>query len=211
MMSGREQSTNQQRASLTEEAEQMAAALCRGFRAHDQGNRQQAIEEFSFTDTRQFPHLSETQAREASVAYVNALFNKDDIEIDHLQNGGFNRQALAQTDWTPVSTQFRVRASIVGMNPEYAEMSALGWKRHKIGGDYWTLLQRAQAHEFRAALQDTSYPSKPKDGQSGFGPEPMRYVTAVELHDMHTEAHWQQAKRIMTPYFERILREQTDE
>lgn len=210
-MSGRDQRTAQHPESLTEQAERLAAAVCRGFRAHDQGNREEAIEAFFVADKRQFSHLSESQAREASIAYVNALFEKDDVEIGHLRNGGFDQQGLATTDWTPVSTQFRVRASIVGMNPEYAELSTLGWKRHKIGGDYWTPLQRAQMYELRAALQDPSYPSKPKDGQSGFGPEPMRYVTAVELHDMHTESHWKQAKRIMTPYFERILQEQTDE
>ena len=192
-------------------ASELAAALCRGFRAHDNGNRAEAIEAFSSVDTQQFPHLDETEAREASIAYVDALFAKDDVEIDHLRDGGFDRDGLAETDWSPVSTQFRIRASIVGMDPQYAEASTSGWRRHKAGGDYWTPLQRAQMYELRAALQDPSYPAKPKYGQSGFGPEPMRYVTAVELHDMHTRTHWQQAERIMTPYFERILEGHRDE
>jgi len=39
----------------------------------------------------------------------------------------------------------------------------------------------------------------------------MRYVLAVELHDMHTDAYWEQAKDVMIPYFERILQEQSNE
>lgn len=208
-MSGHEQYGKKPTDGIAELAETTARAACRGFRAHDRGNRQAAIEAFSTVDRNQFAHLSDTEAREASIAYVNALFEKNDVEIDHLENGGFDTERLTDADWSPVSTQFRVRASIVGMDPAYAEASTLGWKRHKIGGDYWTPLLRAQTHEIRAALQDPSYPNKPKDGRSGYGPEAMRYVTGVELHDMHTERNWQQAVRVMTPYFERIFREHT--
>lgn len=196
---------------LSVRAERLAEAVCRGFRAHDQGERTAAIEAFTTVDNAQFPHLTERQSREAATAYVNALFEKDDVEIDHLRDGGLDQEGLEEADWSPVSTQFRIRASVVGMDPAYAEASTLGWKRHKIGGDYWTPLARAQTHELRVALQDSSYPRKPKDGLSGFGPEPMRYVTAVELHDMHSETHWRQAEEIMIPYFERILREHTDD
>jgi hypothetical protein len=196
---------------VTERAAALARAVCRGFRAHDRGDRQAAIDAFRTVDSAQFPRLSETEAREAATAYVNALFEKDNVELGHLASGAFDTGRLADADWSSVSTQFRVRASLVGMDPEYAADSTLGWKRHKVGGDYWTPLQRAQMYELRAALEDPSYPQKPKDGRSGFGPEPMRYVTAVELHDMHTEEHWRQAERVMTPYFERILRSHADE
>lgn len=122
-MSCRNKDAVEQSEAFTDEAERLAAAVCRGFRAHDRGDREEAIEAFSIADRRQFAHLPESKAREASVAYANALFAKDDVEIDHLSNGGFDQQGLAATDWTPVSTQFRVRASIVGMDPEYAELS----------------------------------------------------------------------------------------
>lgn len=184
----------------------MATALCRGFIAHDDGDRDAAIEAFHEVDRRQFAHLNEDRAREAAVAYVDALFAKDDVELKHLHDGDLDSEELDAARWEPVSRHFRVRAATAGMDPEYARASTLGWKRHKTGGDYWTPIQRAQMHEFRAALQNPSYPEKPKYGQSGFGPEPVRYVAGIELHDMHTADHWEQAVDVMTPYFERILR-----
>jgi hypothetical protein len=189
----------------------MAKETCLGFREHDRGNRKKAITHFAFVDRLQFAHLDETEAQQAATAYVNALFAKDDVEIKHLRNGRLDKNGLRNADWSPVKTQFRIRASVVGMDPSYAEYSTKGWRRHKVGDDYWEPLLKAQQHELRAALQDCTYPRKPKDGQSGFGPESMRYVLAVELHDMHTDAYWEQAKDVMIPYFERILRGQSNE
>jgi len=196
---------------MRERAREMASALCRGFVAHDDGDRAEAIEAFSTVDRHQFAHLDEERAREASVAYVDALFAKDDVELEHLRNGDLDAESLDATDWGPVLRQFRIRAATAGIDPEYARASATAWRRHKTGGDYWTPMQRAQMLELRAALADPSYPGKPKYGQSGFGPEPVRYVAGVELHDMHSESHWEQAITVMTPYFERILRGHDDE
>ena len=189
----------------------MAAALCRGFVAHDDGDRAAAIEAFSTVDRNQFAHLDEERAREASVAYVDALFAKDDVELEHLRNGELDAESLDATDWRPVLRHFRVRAATAGIDQEYARASTTAWRRHKTGGDYWTPMQRAQMYELRAAMGNPSYPAKPKYGQSGFGPEPVRYVAGVELHDMHSESHWEQAIAVMTPYFERVLRGHDDE
>ncbi len=192
-------------------ATEMATHICLGFREHDRGNRDESIYHFSVVDKHQFAHLDTDTAKDASIAYVNALFEKDDVEIQYLRDGCLDRDGLREADWSRVAAQFRIRAAVVGMNPDYAALSTEGWKKHKVGDDYWTPLQQAQLYELRAALQDPTYPAKPKDGQSGFAPEPMRYVLAVELHDMHTEAYWNQARDVMIPYFERILEGQSDE
>ncbi len=186
-------------------AARMAAAVCRGFRAHDDGKREAAVEAFATVDTLQFAHLSEAESHEAAEAYVDALFRKNDVELAALRDGEMDRSAVAAADWSPVAAKFRERAAIVGMDPTYATASTEGWKQHKAGGDYWTPLQRAQMYELRAAMDDPTYPGKDRYGRSGFGPEPVRYVLGVELHDMHTEDHWAEAKRAMTPYYERIL------
>lgn len=196
---------------IRERASEMATAFCRGFVAHDEGNRTEAVEAFYDVDRHQFAHLEDERAREASVAYVDALWAKDDIELGHLRGGELDADGLDSTDWRPVLRKFRIRAATVGIDPEYARASTEAWRRHKTGGDYWTPMQRAQMYELRAALGDPAYPDKPKHGQSGFGPEPARYVAGVELHDMHTESHWEQAATVMTPYFERILRGHDDE
>lgn len=186
-------------------AARMAGAVCRGFRAHDNGRRDAAVEAFTTVDAKQFAHLSETEARDAARAYVDALFRKNDVELTALRDGDMDRSAVASADWSPVAAKFRERAAIVGMNPEYAEASTVGWRRHKAGGDYWTPLQRAQMYELRAAMDDPEYPGKDRWGHSGFGPEPARYALAVELHDMHTDAHWREAQQVMTPYFATVL------
>jgi len=64
---------------------QMAKETCLGFREHDRGNRKKAITHFAFVDKLQFSHLDETEAQQAATAYVNALFAKDDVEIQHLR------------------------------------------------------------------------------------------------------------------------------
>ncbi|MFC6988180.1 hypothetical protein ACFQJD_04640 [Haloplanus sp. GCM10025708] len=65
-------------------------------------------------------------------------------------------------------------------------------------------MMTAQMLEFRAALQNPAYPNKPRHGQGGFGPEPTRYALGNELHDTR---QWEQAREVMTPYFQRILDE----
>jgi hypothetical protein len=183
----------------------IAQQLGMGFVYHDEREREKAIDAFAAVDTFQFRHVSEATAREASVAYVDALWAKDEIEDACTVDGELDRDALDEADWAPVTEAFERRASLVDMDPAYAEYSTVAWRRHKTGGDYWTPMQKAQMYELRAALQDPDYPHKPRDGQSGFGPEPTRYVLGVELHDMRK---FEEGLEAMTPYFERIAHDQ---
>ncbi|MFB6084335.1 MAG: hypothetical protein ABEJ94_08840 [Halorientalis sp.] len=188
-----------------ETAQHMAERICRGFRAHDRKEREAAVEAFGTVDSLQFQHVDAEAATHAARAYVDALWAKDDVEVDNMTDGEIDDDALAAADWEPVRERFRERASIVGMDPRYADLSTTAWRNHKTGRDYWTPIQHAQTIELRAATGEETYPNKPRYGQAGFGPEPARYALAVELHDMHTERHWQQARDVMVPYFERIL------
>jgi len=185
----------------------MAASIGMGFVAHDRRERQEAIEAFAAVDRFQFRHISDQTAREAAVAYVDALWAKDLVEDSCRTDGGFDREALDAADWTPVREAFARRASLVSANSEYAELSTVAWRRHKTGGDYWTPLQKAQMYELRAALQDDDYPHKPRGGQSGFGVEPARYALGVELHDTR---RYEEGIEAMTPYFERIATAHAD-
>jgi hypothetical protein len=181
-------------------AEQMGI----GFVHHDKRKREMAVDAFAKVDHFQFQHVNEEVAREASKAYVDALWAKDDVEDRHrMENGDFDREALDNADWSPVCRAFKRRASLLGIDPKYAELSTRAWRRHKTGGDYWTPMQKAQMYELRAALQDPEYPHKQRNGESGFGPEPTRYVLGVELHDMR---RFEEIVEAMTPYFERIAR-----
>lgn len=193
------------------DAEEMARQLSYGFKAHDKGMKQAAIDAFAAVDVRQFAHLDEGLARQAADAFVEALWAKDDLELTYMRGGGLDQEGLRRADYGPVRQKLRQRASLVGADPEYAVQKALAWKRHKTGGDYWTPFQRSQVYELRAALQDDSYPSKPRAGLAGPGPDAMRYALAFELHDMHTETHWEQGVQVMIPYFQRILEEHDDE
>ncbi len=188
-----------------ETAQHMAEQICLGFQAHDRKQRAEAIEAFGTVDALQFPHVDTETATHTATAYVEALWAKDDVEVDHMADGEIDDDDLAAADWEPVREKFRERASIVGMNPRYAELSTMAWRNHKTSQDYWTPIQRAQVIELRAAMSDEEYPQKPRYGKSGFGPEAARYALAVELHDMHTDRHWQQAMDVMLPYFEAIL------
>ncbi|MFW6384450.1 MAG: hypothetical protein ACOCZC_03535 [Halodesulfurarchaeum sp.] len=190
-------------------AREMAKQVIQGFQAHDDGRREDAIDAFAAVDVRQFRHLDEDDARLAAKAYVEALFEKDEVEFAYLKDGDIDAEGLAEADWSPVRKQFRLRAAVAGIDSEYAVASTEAWKYHKTGGDYWTPVQRAQMLELRCALQDPEYPHKPRWGQSGFGPEPARYALAIELHDMRDPAYVRQAVDVMVPYFTRILREHT--
>jgi hypothetical protein len=184
----------------------MAEQLCRGFRAHDDRERERSIEAFFEVDRCQFAHLDDEAARAAATAYVEALWAKDALEAECLgDDGDLDPEAAARADWTPIEDSFRDRATVVGMNSSYARDSTAAWRRHKTSEDYWTPFLRAQAAELRAAIGDPEYPHKPKEGLSGYGPEPVRYVLGVELHDMHTETHWRQAVAALTPYYAFVL------
>jgi hypothetical protein len=185
-------------------ARRAARQLCLGFKHHDDREREAAVEAFAAVDRLQFQHVSEATAHDAAVAYVDALWAKDAVERSCMVDGTIDSDALASADWSDVREAFARRASLVDMDPQYAEQSTIAWRRHKVGGDYWTPMKQAQLHEYRAALQEPDYPDKPRYGQSGYGPEPARYLLGVELHDTR---EWRQAEQVMTPYFERILRE----
>lgn len=189
--------------SLQSTARELARELCLGFKYHDDRQREAAIEAFATVDRAQFAHVSPETAREAAVAYVDALWEKDAVERSCMVDGEIDAEALEAADWSDVRAAFARRADLVGIDPDYAEQSTVAWRRHKTGGDYWTPMQRAQLHELRTAMQSPNYPDKPRHGQSGYGPEPARYALGVELHDTRK---WEAAQRSMVPYFERILR-----
>jgi hypothetical protein len=191
--------------SLDDAPREMARNICQGFLAHDRGDRGSAVEAFEFVDALQFRDAEPKDVHLAADALVGALWAKDDIEVRHLRDGALDEAGLAEADWGPVRKKFRERAALLGIDQEYAELKTEAWRRHKTGGDYWTPFQRAQLLELRAALGDPDYPGKPKEGRSGPGPEALRYALAVELHDMHTRRHWEQAEEAMVPYFERIV------
>ena len=192
-------------------ARYLSEQLARMFRSHDVGDRESAVEACRIIDERQFRSLDSEDAKLAARAFVDALWAKDDIELSQMRDGQIDPAGIRETDYAPVVAKLRQRAAILGLDHDYATTKALAWRRHKAGGDYWTPFQRSQVYEIRAALGDPAYPDKPRAGQSGPGPEPMRYALAFELHDMHTERHWQQGVEVMVPYFARILREHNNE
>jgi hypothetical protein len=180
----------------------MADQLCKGFIHHDQREREAAIEAFAAVDVLQFAHLDEEDAYRAAVGYVDALWAKDEIEDACRVDGELDREQLADADWSSMRAAFERRASAAGIDPRYADLTTEAWIKHKTGGDYWTPTMHAQMLELRTALQDPSYPDKPRSGQSGFGPEPVQYALGIELHDMRK---WEQARSVMVPYFQRVL------
>ncbi|AWB27059.1 hypothetical protein [Halococcoides cellulosivorans] len=182
----------------------MARKICEGFQAHDRRNREAAIDAFAAVDRYQFDHLDAATAEQAATAYVDALWAKDSVE-DTIAGETVDPDALVDADWTPVERAFQRRAEVAGIDSAYAELSTIAWRNHKIGGDYWTPMMRAQAHEVQTALQ-APYPDKPRHGQSGFGPTATRYLLAVELHDMRSDHHWRLAHDVMVGYYDRILR-----
>lgn len=192
---------------VSDTAVEMAEQICRTFQHHDRGARDEAVEALASVDRRQFEQLTDAAARRASTAYVDALWAKDELEAEYIEDGEVIRAGLATADWSPVEEHLATRAAVVDMDARYAAKSVEAWRNHKTGGDYWTPIQEAQVYELRAALQDPEYPHKPKYGRSGHGPEAARYAAAIELHDMHSDGSWTQARDLMVPYYERILLE----
>lgn len=188
-----------------EPARAMARQVCMGFMAHDRGHHEEAVKAFEFVDRLQFRHVDRHNIHLAARAFVDALWAKDTLELQYLREGELDEESLRRADWSPVRKKFRQRAAALGLDQEYAVLKTEAWRRHKTGGDYWSPFQEAQLMELRTALQNPEYPEKPKEGQSGLGPEAARYALAVELHDMHTPKHWRQAEQTMVPYFEKIV------
>lgn len=188
-------------------AETMAEMLCEGFRFHDERKRAESIEAFYYVDRRQFDGVSDEDAWDAAEAYVDALWRKDEVEEPYVSDGRIvDPDGLAEADWSPVRDALARRARAVGFDESYAELTTESWRRHKVGGDYWTPMLRAQEIECSAALGEQR-PSHSEDTpRETVGHLPARYLVGVELHDLHTEAHWRQAIGVMTPYFETILR-----
>ena len=197
--------------SLYSTARHVAEQLSRGFRAHDKGLREEATEAFYTVDRHQFPELDEEDTRLAATAFVDALWAKDDVEFGCLRNGALQIADLEDADYSPVKQKLRQRASLIGADARYAATKAEAWRKHKTGGDYWTPFGWSQVYELRAALDDPDYPRKPRAGQSGIGPEPMRYVLAFELHDMHNDKHWREGISVMIPYYLTILESHEDD
>jgi hypothetical protein len=192
---------------IPETARYMAEQICLGFKHHDNREREKALEAFTNVDTLQFKHLDADEAREASRGYVEALWEKDAVEDSCRVAGEIDMAALDKADWSGVEAGFQRRASAIGIDSDFAELKTVAWRRHKVGGDYGTPMKQAQTLELRAALQDPNYPEKPRYGESGYGPEAVRYELGVELHD---KRRWEEACEVMVPYFERILRAQRE-
>lgn len=186
-------------------ARYLAERITSGFQLHDRRQRDESLEAFYEVDRNQFAHLSDEEALEASEAFVEALWVKDEVEKSYHDDGTISPEAIAQADYEPVERPLRRRARIVGMDETYGQKTAAAWHRHKTNGEYWTPFLEAQTIELRAALGTPGYPTKPKEGQSGYGPLATRYILAVELHDMHTPEAWEEAIRVMTPYYRAIL------
>lgn len=198
---------SQQNTRHNQDARYVAAQMGMGFVYHDKRKRQLAIDAFATVDKFQFRRVSDEVAREAAKAYVDALWASDDVEDSCRVDGEFDQEALDAADWSPVRKACERRASLVGIDREYAELTTAAWRRHKTGGDYWTPFQKAQMYELRRVLEDPDYPHKPRNGRSGFGPEPARYVLGVELHDTR---RFEEGMEVMTPYFERIAERHQD-
>ncbi|WP_217900446.1 hypothetical protein [Halorubrum sp. Ea1] len=176
------------------------------FIANDKGMKNDAMKYCKRVDQLLFPYLTSKEVELASSAYVDALWEKDNIELDCMQNGAINPERIRDADYTAVRENLRKRAATTGSDQRYAIKKTEAWRNHKMGADYWTPYQKAQIYELRAALQDPDYPDKPRYGQAGPGPEPMRYALAAELHDMNTKEHHQQAIDVLVPYFTLVLR-----
>lgn len=183
----------------------LAERICSGFQLHDRRQREESVEAFYAVDRNQFAHLDNESALVAAEAFVDALWAKDDIEKSHQVDGVVDPVAIADADYDSVYQPLARRAEVVGMDVEYAEKTTEAWKKHKTSEDYWTAFLQAQTAELRAALGKPNYPNKPKEGSSGYGPLATRYVLAVELHDLHTSETWEEAIRVMTPYYQAIL------
>lgn len=184
----------------------MAETLCEGLRRHDNRDRSGSVDAFHYVDARQFAHLSESESRAAAEAYVDGLWRKDEVEQPYASDGRIvDLDGLAQADWSPVVDELERRARIVGMDPAYATLTTDSWKRHKVGGDYWTPILHAQKIECAVAFAGDRATAETSTRPDAIGHLPARYLVGVELHDLHTEGHWHQAVEIMTPYFEAIL------
>jgi hypothetical protein len=191
---------------LRQRARHMAEQICAGFQYHDRNQRADAIDAFYEVDRNQFAHLDDDEARRSARLYVSALWKKDEIERSHTSGRTIDTDTIGDADWSEVREPFRQRAAVVGMDEAYADYTLQAWRRHKSNGEYWTPLLRAQQIEYRRAIGEPTYPAKPSQGQSGFGPGPARYLLGVELHDVHRRETWDQAIRVMMPYYRGILR-----
>lgn len=192
-------------------ARHMARELCAGFRYHDRGERDAAVESFTEVDRRQFAHVDDEAARQAARAYVDALWAKDDLEADHVDGDRIDPESIRDGDWGRVRDALAERAAVLDIDREYATATTRAWRNHKANGDYWTPMLRAQLIEYRAAVGDEGYPDKPSDGRAGFGAAPVRYLLGVELHDLHTGERWEEAVRVMEPYYRGIIRAHRDD
>lgn len=180
----------------------MSEQTCLGFIYHDRREYEATVEAFYRVDRHQFAHLSDEEALEAARALTDAFWAKDDVEQGYIDGADVD-PTLEDADWSPVEDALARRAEIAGIDPEYASETTEAWRNHKTGGDYWTPTMVAQSHEITAAIGATQ--EKPKYGRSGYGHLVTRYLTGLELHDMHTERHWKEAVGVMADYYAAIL------
>lgn len=191
--------------SRTETAEYLAERFCDGLAAVDDRDRDRATDAFMEVDRGQFRHLDRHEAREAAVAYVDALWEKNHVERAATVGGEVDPARVGSAALDPVRSAFERRQQVVGLDERYATAHTTAWRNHLTGGDYWTPHMRAMCYEVRAATRDPDYPRKPSDGHAGFGPEPARYALAIDLHETGADRHRRENRRNMRRYFEAIL------
>jgi hypothetical protein len=177
-------------------------------RLHDGGDYEGAVKAFAVSDDvmiQSSPHSDSdgVDASRTAQAYVDALRAKDEHE-----------DSWRDADTPPAGRsklyrQFRERGEAFGMDEEdahaYATAITEAWVAHKRGTDYWTPFMDGRRVLVGHLVGDYTYPNKPSDGLSGYGPEPAMYLVAVELHDQHAEWRWEHAKRVMQLHYESIL------
>lgn len=182
-------------------AEWAAKQVCKGFNYHDSRDRNSAENCFYNVDLVCFNDRNKQVVKEAAWAYTEALWQKDKLEEECSKGGETDYEKLANIDWDPVYDVFEYRCELLDIDIVYAEQMTLGWKRHKIGGDYWTPHMKAVHAEVQSILGE-EYPDKPHEGLSGFGPLPARYLLGVELHDMRCI---ERAIPVMAGYYDTIV------
>lgn len=92
-----------------------------------------------------------------SVAYVDALREKDKVERSCVRDGKLNADALEGADWSGRRSRAGRRWSI---STRYAEQSTIAWRRHKTGGQTDQATGRSAtsgSHDDRPTVPDVTF------------------------------------------------------
>ena len=110
-------------------ARDMSESLAKVFRAHDNSNREDAIESLIEVDRRQFSTLDTDEVELASTAFVDALFAKDEIEFQQLTGGQIDATELREADYSAALQKLRQRLYLSG------RISSMRSKKFGLGDD----------------------------------------------------------------------------